>query len=713
MDSMEPVGRTGHERDALARLRQRLVDVGTAVGAYRLLHPIGSGATGEVWLAHDPRLDRRVAIKLLQPHVDGDPARTRLVREARAIAQIVHPNVVAIYDTGTIAGTERDTTRSFIAMELVDGCSLAKWLTEAPRTPGEILAVFVAAGQGLEAAHRAGQIHRDFKPSNVMIGARGEVKVLDFGLAKREGESRSHDTEPSAHPSSGDERLTETGVVMGTPRYMSPEQHTGRDVTAATDQFSFCCALLEALQGAPPFRGHDTAALCRAKLRARIEHGPKDVAPRLRAVLERGLDPRPEQRFQSIAALLAALATRRPVRARLASFATMAGLAALVSVGANEARVPPSASAALVAVPALGGAELRARIELAAGRALLAHADPRAAERLEHALALAEATDDALLSAETAAALVAAAVRQPSGLERLPALLGRADAAIRRAGEPATVRGDYWSALATFHTKRGDFAQSLDAAEQAHAAFSAALAADDARVDAAAFNVGIALVNLHRFDEGAARLAEVVELRERSRGRTDRATIAALAILGVALVHAGELERAEARLRDAVARAESSEGDRHPELAFALGALADVAARRGRLDDARTSYRRALAIAERREGALGPEVATLAARLGEVERRAGALDDAHAHLAQAIAGHEHMLGHDHALVAEAYRMLAEVELLAADPRAARGHAREALAILEALAATPEQLALARTPLEQAERELARARSRPS
>src|SRR5690242_12012688 len=117
---VEDVGRSGFEQEALARLRTRLVDVGMVVGAYRLLHPIGQGGTGEVWLAHDPRLDRRVAIKLLQPHVSGDPARIRLLREARAIAQIVHPNVVAIYDTGTLADDARGTTRSFIAMEYVD-----------------------------------------------------------------------------------------------------------------------------------------------------------------------------------------------------------------------------------------------------------------------------------------------------------------------------------------------------------------------------------------------------------------------------------------------------------------------------------------------------------------------------------------------------------------------------------------------------------------
>ncbi|HWB77839.1 MAG TPA: serine/threonine-protein kinase, partial [Nannocystaceae bacterium] len=396
----------GFEQDALARLRARLVDVGMTVGAYRLLHPIGRGGNGEVWLAHDPRLDRRIAIKLLQPHVCGDPARVRLLREARAIAQIVHPNVVAIYDSGTIDGD----TRSFIAMEYVDGCSLAAWLRDVPRSADEIIAMFVAAGQGLDAAHRAGQIHRDFKPSNVMIGPRGEVKVLDFGLALGVGESRSRDTDPAAQASSGDDRLTETGVVMGTPRYMSPEQHTGDAVTPASDQFSFCCALLEALQHAPAFVGCGAVQLCRAKLRGDIASGTQDVAPHVRAVLERGLDPRPERRFRSMAALLEQLGARRGDRR--GRFATIAVLAVLALVGATE---PADASSSVrAAVDAFDEARLHARIELGAGRALLEHGAPEAAPRLEHALALAETSDDELLSAQAAAALVMAAVRQPA-----------------------------------------------------------------------------------------------------------------------------------------------------------------------------------------------------------------------------------------------------------------------------------------------------------
>jgi tetratricopeptide (TPR) repeat protein len=676
---------------------------GTLIGAYRLLHPIGRGGTGEVWLAEDPRLHRKVAIKLLQPHAH-DRGRARLLREARAIAQITHPNVVAIYDVGTFASDDHGhPTRSFIAMEHVDGCSLAEWLFTCPRSSKEILATFLAAGRGLEAAHRAGQIHRDFKPANVMVGVRGGIKVLDFGIAKNEGTTTGAPSLPRSD--AADERLTETGVAMGTPRYMSPEQHVGAAVGPASDQFSFCCALLEALQRAPAFSGHDHKQLGRAKLRGDIDWGPQPVAPRLRALLERGLERDPQGRFPSMTALLHALSSDRSALPRVVDLAALVLLSFLAATE-DPTIVTPGEATTAVAVSAFDVARLHARIELAAGRALLSRAQATlAADRLEHALAIAETTDDEQLAAEIAAVLVGAAVLQPAELEHLPAIIGRADAAIRRAGEPATARGDWWGALSTLHTKRGEFAKSLDAADRAHAAYARAVPRDDRKVDGAAFNVAIALLNLHRFDPAIHQLTAVVAFRERSRGRTDPATIAALAILGIAHLRAGLLESAEDRLRDALARAESTMGDRHPELPFVLGALADVAARREEYELARTLYRRALLLAERREGPRGPEVASLAGRLGEVEQRTGHLDDARVHLAQALAGHEHMLGRQHAVVAEAYRALAVVELRADDPAGARGHAREAIAILESLDANPEQLARARAPLDEALRAL--------
>jgi eukaryotic-like serine/threonine-protein kinase len=210
-----------------------------SVGRYRLLRLVGRGGMGEVYAAHDPELDRKVAIKILRADARPDNIEAaRLAREAQAVARLSHPNVVAIYDVGSSGG------RMFLAMELVEGETLAVWLARQTRTPSEILDMFLMAGRGLEAAHRAGIVHRDFKPQNVMVARDGSARVMDFGLAAAGGPGTT-----------GQVRLTKAGAILGTPLYMSPEQMVGQPVDLRADQFSFCVALWEALHGARPFEG--------------------------------------------------------------------------------------------------------------------------------------------------------------------------------------------------------------------------------------------------------------------------------------------------------------------------------------------------------------------------------------------------------------------------------------------------------------------------
>ena len=206
------------------------------LGKYRLERLLGAGGMGMVWEARDVDLDRAVALKVLKPTLAGnDVARSRLVREARAMARLHHPNVIAIFDATTVDGHD------VIAMELIDGETMAQWIQRAQ--PREVvIAALVAAGRGLAVAHAAGMIHRDFKPHNVLVDRGGRVVVTDFGLVRTVGDS-AHEPEPSRvirglEPSGS--ALTVSGTVLGTPAYMAPEQLAAAPADARAEQFAFC-----------------------------------------------------------------------------------------------------------------------------------------------------------------------------------------------------------------------------------------------------------------------------------------------------------------------------------------------------------------------------------------------------------------------------------------------------------------------------------------
>ncbi len=377
----------------------------TQVGRYRIDGSLGAGGMGVVYRAHDPELDRMVAVKLLrEATVDGsDPdgearalARRRLLREARAMARLAHPNVIHVYDVGSFGD------QVFVAMELVDGVDLARWLRERERSFDEVLDCYLLAGEGLCAAHDAGLVHRDFKPENVLVGRDGRVRVLDFGLARsaeaapqtREepvaatgpavdtgaatvssGELDKYDADTPIAPNgppvaeigsaptvaSGPQQLhtgkkhvdtprsaadqpidgdaltvasepprvpsqvpsqayrpaltsfTRTGAVMGTPRYMSPEQVLGRAADARSDQFSFCVAIYEAAYGQTAFPSQGLHAYLDDIVEGNLRPPPADTtAPSwLWPILERGLATAPGARFATMRELLQQLVAAR------------------------------------------------------------------------------------------------------------------------------------------------------------------------------------------------------------------------------------------------------------------------------------------------------------------------------------------------------------------------------------------------------------------
>ncbi len=318
------------------------------LGRYEIVGVLGRGGMGIVYAARDPELDRVVALKVLSAGGQGEFSRARLRREARTLAKLAHPNVVAVFDVGEEQG------QLYLAMEQVTGGTLKTWLKAKPRSWQSVLAMFSAAGRGLIAAHEAGLVHRDFKPDNVLIDESEQPRVVDFGLARAVETAREQTTTSpgdraresrSVDAATGDEltqvsgELTRPGAIMGTPAYMAPEQHLGEETDARTDQFAFCIALWEALYGERPFPTTSLAALAEAVTTGRIQDSPSRGVPRaIRAVLLRGLAVDPSRRWPSLAELIAALEAV-PRRRQLAGMTAAAGTLALGLVAGTWALV--------------------------------------------------------------------------------------------------------------------------------------------------------------------------------------------------------------------------------------------------------------------------------------------------------------------------------------------------------------------------------------
>ncbi|MGE0550811.1 MAG: protein kinase [Kofleriaceae bacterium] len=357
-------------------IRPGKMTAGAPLGGYELLEVLGEGGMGVVWSAHDPNLDRMLAIKVLK-RSDAPPAlRKRLLREARAMARLKHPNVLTVYEVGT------EGDRDFIAMEVVDGGSLDEWLTTKPPR-GEVIAALIAAGRGLAAAHAAGLVHRDFKPHNILRSREGRVLVTDFGLARgvsddspSESPALSRnvvpasaaldttlDATPPPAPGSGppfrpsdsvlDSTLTQTGALLGTPAYMAPEQFAGAVPDPRTDQFSFSVTAWQALTGSRPYSGStiDELRLAAASGCGRLE---VDLPPAVREVLARGLDPDPDNRWPNLDALLDAL--DQTSRTRRSPWRIVGMVAAVVVAATAVVLLRPSDKAASQAA-AVGACE--------------------------------------------------------------------------------------------------------------------------------------------------------------------------------------------------------------------------------------------------------------------------------------------------------------------------------------------------------------------
>ena len=334
----------------------------TTFGPYRIVAPLGAGGMGEVYRAHDPRLGRDVAIKILAAHRASDPdALARMVRESRVVAALEHPAIVTIHDVGEDAG------QFYLVTELVEGETLRERMRRGPLPIPEVLDYAVTIASALAAAHSRGVVHRDLKPENVMISAGGRLKVLDFGIAK-------FIAEPEAATQAPPPTLTAAGGAIGTPAYMAPEQLDGRAIDHRVDQFAFGVMLYELLAGRRPFTGATAPELAASILRDEPVHlttvGPGVPAP-LARIVARCLAKNPDHRYASTTDLAHAVAdvrtdlplvtpppTASHTRAArgwkwAAALVAMVAIAAAVTIGWRRTRAVPAATSSTLATRAV------------------------------------------------------------------------------------------------------------------------------------------------------------------------------------------------------------------------------------------------------------------------------------------------------------------------------------------------------------------------
>ena len=657
------------------------------LGRYTLGKTLGAGGMGVVVAAHDPVLDREVAIKVLRPRSPSGPRRAELLaREARAMARLSHPHVVQVFDAGV------DDARLWVAMERWPGTTLRSAMHQPPAWPqarGRLLDI----AAGVAAAHAAGVIHRDLKPDNVLVGTDGRVAVADFGLAAG-GPSSSPTTlrETTRTEASPSTALTERslGQVAGTPLYMAPEQHRGERVDARADVFGFCAMAYELLYGVPPFAGASVEEVFAAKLRGELQTPRWTTGPRrMRSVLRRGLAADPAARWPTMDAVHRALRGSSSPRRWVVGGLLGVGLVGVMGAARNHA-APTAACLEATALEDGWAAARGALVGPNRGSDQLGPDRQRVVRSMEHYVAdwtatwresCAATNDPAIdrmecLDPGRAAleSLWEAMQEQPPpslqevelAVRHLPALepcrdwtnpagsegtasrsarieararlaqaitlmhLGRYPASQQRLGEPATtddlaLNVDFVLQRARLEYTAGRYEDAQEPGRRAHE--DAIAAGLDRRAAEAATLLARIAVGAGQPDQGLKwlRHAEAAAARVPRRGRLAWELPAAATMVHQGL---GDLDAALAHGRKALAQHELDAGRHAWVLAGPLNDLANIHVLRRELDEARALVDRGLELCERSFGSDHPQSGVLHTTLATIEIRSGNLDAA-------------------------------------------------------------------------------------
>jgi len=717
---------------ARASIRERLFGIASEpkrLGRYVVLELIGTGAMGAVYLAYDPDLDRRVALKLLRTDLGqstSETRRLRLVREAKAMAKLAHPNVVTVYDVGVI------DEEVFVAMEYVDGTNLQQWLDGERRPVAAVIDKFVQAGRGLAAAHGVGFIHRDFKPDNVLLRKTGRAQVTDFGLVRamdddsEEASPRGADVSSSA---SFDDsaQVTRTGAILGTPRYMAPEQYTGQPTNPRTDQFSFCVALYQALYGEPPFKGQTFHELSLEVTHGRIGQATTArVPPWLRRIVMRGLSTDPEQRYPSMDALLVDLERDPHKKTRLlltvAGFAALAGLATFALIrGGGDSPANQMCTKSDARLAGVWTKQQQANAQTAFRNTKRDYAKHTFAK--VRSLVDAQREQIADMSKEACEATHVLGTqsselldlrgrcldRQVADLKALTELFARADGKVvdkaiqaaldlpslslcsdadaLRAAVPPPGNAALRETVDTLTTRRAELQALLNTGKyKLGLPLAKKLATQTANVEYAPIRAEVFLLlgqfqrrsGVHNKARGTFERAALAAAEARDDTRVATAWIDTMWVVGyLAAKHDAALAL------EAVAKAALVRAGNPPMLrARMLNTLGAIYHQKGKYPKAQSYYRDAASVIKRAKGEGHPYYASMLSNQGEVLRRMDKLDESRTFQLRALKTRQRTLGADHPEVGLALLNLGNVDAMTGDYAAAIKHMEKALGILE-------------------------------